>query len=256
MRSRKWWMMVVVLAAGPMVGACGDDSLAPMDLSAEVGAKDLDVWVPPLVPATGMVESRAIEWPADWKLSSEASQAFSRGSRGTSGESSAYIGDVFLTAGWNGDELWYEYGMMGIGTGYSMTPTVRILKPDGSELLSETGTGIKLTLSPIPVSFTPAMREVIRTGIWCGLTANISVEFRSFTGINVDAFNIGLSASRTQRTATSQPGCAPTPPGAGAPGGGSGGYITYCRYDAWYTSWGQLIAIEFLGCTTSPINAA
>lgn len=256
MRSRVRWMMVMVLAVGPLAGGCGD-SLAPADLDSVIGAQDLAVWVPPPAQVVGKVESMPIAWPAEWKVTAADGNAFIRGSTGDStGGTSAYIAGTFVVAGWDGDELWYEYGMSGMGTGYAMVPTVRILKADGSTMLSETGSGIKLHLSPIPVSFTPAMREVIRTGIPCGLTANVSVEFRSFTGIEFEAFNLAFSASRTQRAATTQPGCPPSPPGSGAPGGGSGGYITYCRYEAWYTSWGELIAIEFLGCTSSPINAA
>ncbi len=258
MRSARLWKLALLLVAGPLASACGDDSLAPPDVAAEIGTRDLDVWVPPLTRTVGAVESKAIDWPADWTPGPEDGMVSIRGG-GEPVDGSAYIGSTYLTSGWDGDMLWYEYGMMGMGTGYSMVPTVRILKPDGTTLLQETTSGIKLTLNPIPVSFTPSMREEIRTGIFCGLTANITVGYRSFIGIEFDAFPLALSASKTARTSSSQPGC-PSPTGSGGTGGSGGGgggyYITYCRYEAYFTAWGDLIAITFLGCTSVPLNAA
>jgi hypothetical protein len=238
---------MVLVCIASVVG-CGE-SLSP-PVRGEVGMRDLELVLPAIRGEPAVATATPIETPQAWLDGLATPDGFAN--VGSTTTSEAYIKGTYVTAGWDKDVLWYEYGMSGLGTGYEMIPWFNVAR-DGATLVERTGTGIRLNLGMIPSSFTPSMRETYRPGPTCGLTVNVKVVFKVFTGISTDLLDLSLAAQREGGAFSSQPACPPpptktagTPTEEPVPGGGT--KITICYFEVWVDKYGQVVDYRLITC--------
>lgn len=165
----------------------------------------------------------------------------------------ALLFSKYVTGEWNQNSLTMSYGMLGAGTGYTMSPKADFRARDGRLLESRNGLG-RSEDQPIYWYMRPASSETVTIADACGVTAVVNVTFE------VRSTGFSLGEPRTYRnvdiaqTNTDQPNC--SQPGGGSGGGSSG--TTYvndgtriwlCYYEVWMDLDGDVIDVFFFGCS-------
>ena len=235
MRARrlKWWGMLVVAATA----ACGD-AVAPA-----ASSRDLEFTVPATAVAGAQFEQRLIESPY-------AAVEVGPSSVDGSPQEVVALEDWFVKGWFEGSTFVFEYGLIGYGTGYTMSPKVIIVGPDGKVIINQAGLG-RSEDSPIPLPMRPTVRERIDIGIWCGATATVGVLFEVRFALLIREFGV-MRNSRNASDVSDQPAC-PPPPAPPPPSGGGDplddGGVWLCWYDVWYDSQGRIVAWEETSCT-------
>lgn len=236
--TRMLWGMLLV---APLMGACGDSLAAPP--GGEVGARDLDFVLPELKGMRAKTEVLEAQTPLEPPALPEGFSA------ARSGGESAYIRETYVTAGFSGTDLWFEYGMSGYGTAWAMTPKFNIQEPGRGILIDTYGRGMAANYY-VPMPFSASNREEFRTSTACGLVANVSVAFKVSLGVKVEPIDASLSVQMSGYTSTSQPGCPPINGGGGGgaddPGTKTG--VKICYWEIWVDMDGYIVDIVFRGC--------
>lgn len=260
--TRMLWGMCWMLAVVPVVSACDGGPSAP---TVKQGTRDLD-FVLPAVQPRATEAGNVGEWTEGKARLEEALRSGFAAARGGSGDTGgtggtggtsggtaqASIYDSYVSAYFGGDVLHYEYGMTAYGTGYRITPSVRLSSGGGSAAQHIAGGGMRVNLGGVPVWSSPRNRESVRTSVDCGQSAQVTVDFAAFIALGGDAYGVVADASKRGSADASQQGCAPSTGGSG--GGGDGGDLsgsyayTICYYDVWVDAWGRVILFEVISC--------
>ena len=236
MRARrlKCWGMLVVAATV----ACGD-AVAPA-----ASSRDLEFTVPATAVAGAKFGQSLIESPY---AGAEVGPSTVDGG----GEELVVLDDRFVKGWFEGSTFVFEYGLIGVGTGYTMSPKVVIVGPDGRVIINQSGLG-RSEDSPIPLPMRPTVRERIDIGISCGATGTVGVVFQVRLALITPEIRL-IRSARTASDVSFQPACAPPPPPAPPQQGGGGPYddsqVWLCWYDVWYDSQGRIVAYEEISCT-------
>lgn len=250
MRSARMLGLVLV-AAMPLVG-CGE-AVGPPEPS-ESGATDLEFVLPPVIGEAPLTSGFVVDPPDGWVDSILAARGPSLLT--TSGPT-AQIDATYLVAGFNGPTFWFEYGMYGFGSGYSMSAEYTIYGENG---VVRTGTskGLSVSLGPINTTFVPWFRDSIPVPSHCGLTGNVEARFSIFLGIDIGKIKVATAAERSKTAWSSQPACSPYMPGGGEGGGDAPGdrlvpaatvtRYTICYYELWVDSTGTVVSVVPAGC--------
>lgn len=243
MRSARMLGLVLV-AAMPLVG-CGE-AVGPPE-GEGLGGKDLAVHVPRprQLSDPGRGEFRNEPLPRSW-LGANVTD-------GTDGEQSM-ITDYGVVTYFTGSKLTYSYWLVLFGNGYDITPTISISSATAPTQTVQ-GNGMSDVFGPIPMPWLAQDTHPYQATSACGLTANVTVGFRAFTGLDLEGFKF---SSETRRGATDiavQESCAP-PSGGGGGGGGevisrrSG--LKICYYEVQTDLDGNVISMTLINCESLP----
>ena len=248
MRTKRMWFVrgLSMVAALVAVNACGDSVGPP---SASSTARDLDFAVPTAKGRPQVVTAQPGEW---LQAPSEALPPGFAEVGGTEGSLAAVIFSKYVSAYWEGSIFHFQYGMFGVGSGYSMRPTIQITGPDFRVILSAAGQGREEHIPLIPWYFRPTMHEQVSTGLECGGSGTVSVKFSTVLDIAVKNSPISGAAEVSDMASSPQGTCQVS---GGGGGGGDGGRvpglrITTCHYEIWFDMDGNVIAFFELGCSS------
>lgn len=142
-----------------------------------------------------------------------------------------------------------QYGMFGFGSGYTMSPHVRILGDAGEVLLNQFGSGLSED-APIYWYMRPHVAESFLLPTSCGAIAQLKVKFEVRVGL---PFASLAQAGAIEDKTTYQMRCPVRPTDQGGGGGGPGPGepvigLTICYYELWIDGYGQIIDVYLLGC--------
>ena len=234
MRARrlKCWGMLVVAATV----ACGD-AVAPA-----ASSRDLEFTVPATAVAGAKFGQSLIESPY---AGAEVGPSTVDGG----GQELVALENWFVKGWFEGSTFLFEYGLIGYGTGYTMSVKLFIVGPDGRNIVNESFIGLSED-SPIPLTMRPTVRDQRGIGISCGATGTVGVRFEVRFALIIPEIGI----SRTMRTGSDvsyQPNCAPPPPPQQGGGGDpyDDGGVWLCWYNVWYDSQGRIVDYEEISCT-------
>lgn len=236
MRLRTVWVgaVAVMMACGEAVGPPGVAS----------GPGDLEFTAPML--RAGLDPSRSTQWndsaladephrvPIDVRTVSDASALLPQ------------IYSTFLTGEWRLNELWYEVGMYGVGNAYSMQVHARVMSAAGTVLLDADGPR-REERSLFWMAFYPHMRDVFLVGTYCGAQAELKADFEARSELPVLGSKI-LKSQKNESTVVIQAPC-PSSGGGGSMQFTDGYRVFLCQYEAWVDTKGNVIQVEFFGCT-------
>jgi len=154
---------------------------------------------------------------------------------------SSYVAGEFI-----GRELWVDAGFYGVGTGFSQQATVRavdaagIVKEEAGMRYEEAG----LLWGPLH----PHIREPFTVSRECGVSAEVPARFEARTEVPTLRGKF-LRAQDSKTISVAQAVC-PPPNGSGGPVLRRGGTRLYlCQYELWTDADGDVIDVNFYGCT-------
>lgn len=242
----------VVMLGALVVGAsaCGD-AVAP----AAHAAADLE-FAAPAVRRGGPESEHYKSWD---RPVSEAEAARLMGvavTKGGAGDASLegeeerllpLIFETYVTGEYVEDRLYFRYGLLGAGTGYTMTPFVEITAADGSSKHNAVAMG-RTEEAPFYFVFAPSVEEMVPAGAGCGTDAWIGVRYE-VRSLKPPIMGGGASKTEQSRsTIARQARC--TTPGSGGGGvtiGVDEGF-QICYYELWVDGNGNVVDVFFIGC--------
>lgn len=244
-------LVLGALTIGAM--ACGD-ALAP----PAGGAKDLEFVLPAAQGALpGATRYRTWDEPVTEAELAKLPQAqrpnltidATGGGTGGGAQVLPVIFSKYAAGAFDEDDFTIQYGMFGFGSGYTMTPSVRITGPQGNTLLQQQGTG-RTEDAPIYWYMRPHVEEAFRIPTSCGATAELKVLFEVRVGLP------GIPFVRTQESNQGivyQRACPAPVTSSPLGGGGSLPLTTYdglyiCYYEVWVDLDGAIVDVIFLRC--------
>lgn len=147
------------------------------------------------------------------------------------------------------DQYRYQFGMFGFGSGYSMTPSVRIVGPAGNAIDQQQRAG-RSEDAPVVWYMRPHVEDGFQVGTSCGAMAELSVLFEvrlAVKGVNY------VREQATERTNTYQRTCPLPVTSSPLDGAGSLPVTTYdgvyiCYYEVWVDGWGRIVDVYFIRC--------
>lgn len=240
----RWWMLAVI----PLAGACDEAPSAPGGAS-----RDLEFVLPALKGTPATISQTAWMRPADEALPSRFALAVGGPEEpddgGTPEEPGefALIFSKYVTSSFESDEFSYEYGLSGFGTSYSMRPTYRIFRKDGSTVVTGNGAGREESLYQVPLMMRPSASERIRVGMTCGASGSATVSFT--VRIDTDLrFSWHSQANDNASSGSSQVACTSTGGGGGGIPPQNGSVVEICYYEVWVDRYGNIVEMIPLGC--------
>ena len=182
------------------------------------------------------------------------------GTEGGSGERLVpVISSHFAIGYFDGDVVKMQYGFFGAGTGYMITPTLKVYGANGVVLPIENSAGPSED-APIYWYMHPKFESQILVPSWCGAVAQLRVKFEVRVALPMLAER---SVGKTQAgddPIFAQAKCTPEPdlPADGGGGGvgseakdpAAGGDEYYlCFFEVWTNQDGIVIEKKLIGCT-------
>lgn len=242
----------VVMLGALVVGAsaCGD-AVAP----AAHAASDLEFSAPTIRNGTATSDFHGA-W--DRPVTAEERQALlGESSAKAGGGTTASLEDdsfvlpmiisTFLAGEYVEDMVRIEYGMLGGGTGYTMTPFFQTTDASGAVIYSGKGMG-RTEEAQAWFPFAVNEKEMVPIGKWCGTDTWATVRFEARS---IRPPILGGGIAKTEQSDSEiirQAEC--TAPGSG--GGGSTVSVdngfTVCFYEIWVDSYGNVVDVFFIGC--------
>ena len=142
-----------------------------------------------------------------------------------------------------------QYGMWGFGSGYTMTPHVRIVGQSGDVLIDQLGLG-RSEDAPIYWYMRPHVEESFNIPTSCGAVAQVKVQFEVRVGLPFASFAKTQSMADKTTYQARCPTLGPSPEGGG---GGSGTierivYGTICYFEVWVNQYGVVVDVFLIAC--------
>lgn len=244
-------LVLGALTIGAM--ACGD-ALAP----PAGGAKDLEFVLPAAQGALpGATRYRTWDEPVTEAELAKLPQAqrpnltIDATGGGGGGDAPMYplIFSKYAAGEFDEDQYRYQFGMIGFGTGYSMTPTVRVVGPAGNVIQDGQRNGRSEDLL-VPLHMHPHVEDGFQISTSCGATAELRVLFEVRVVWRGSLF---AREQAMEKNNAVQRACPPPVTSSPLGGGGSIPVTTYdglyiCYYEVWVDLDGVIVDVIFLRC--------
>ncbi|MDH5234769.1 MAG: hypothetical protein OEW77_07385 [Gemmatimonadota bacterium] len=233
-RAMRWGVGAAVVA---VVAACGDAVGPPGSAGA---GRDLEF----AVPVGAMVLSHTQD-----TLSRAATPIGAASALDDAGGvwTTPRVDDYWLRAWFSGSVLVLEYGLRGVGTGYTISPSVSVVGANSQPIPISEVKGLEEDTG-ILMYFEPSGREQWDTRSTCGASASANANFTIRVSLPMLSKYAAWSLTEQSTARANQAPCAPPP----APTAGGeeirGDELYLCWYNVWVDSLGRVVEYEELYC--------